>query len=131
MIVSVDADFARFGGKSYAINKINSVEVRERRPHGIEAAVALALVGLLLGSLALGTTTSIANVPTGTYVLAASFFGLAYWQWLRSKAREYLLILMTSSSEAQAFASRSLNEVHSLRVQIEEAMLTHSRPSSR
>lgn len=31
--VSVDRDFARFGSKSFAINKIHTVEVRARRPH--------------------------------------------------------------------------------------------------
>lgn len=30
----IDDDFARFGAKSYAINKINSVDVRERQPYG-------------------------------------------------------------------------------------------------
>ena len=34
MNITVDNDFARFGSKSYAINKINSVEVRERKLGG-------------------------------------------------------------------------------------------------
>jgi hypothetical protein len=40
-LVSVDRDFARFGSKSYAINKINTVEVRERKPHAFWPALAL------------------------------------------------------------------------------------------
>ena len=42
--VSVDRNFARFGSKSYAINKINSVEVRKRYPH---THLGKSLLGLL------------------------------------------------------------------------------------
>lgn len=42
--VSVDRDFARFGNKSYAINKINSVEVRQHHPHNQNAAMAGQLI---------------------------------------------------------------------------------------
>jgi hypothetical protein len=44
--VSVDRDFARFGGKSYAINKINTVEVRQRHPNGKTGMFVAGLIAL-------------------------------------------------------------------------------------
>lgn len=120
--VQVDANFARFGGKSYAINKINSVEVRVHKPHGEGAIWACGLIALLcllsfIGSLSMPDGPSI-----GTLVIAAIFGSLGYRAWLKSKVREYQLFLMTSSSESQAFVTRDRNEVFQLRDSIEKAM---------
>ena len=68
---------------------------------------------------------------SGSFIFAALFAGLAYWQWQRSKIREYLLFLMTSSSETQAFVTRNQEEVFDLRSRIEGAMLHHSRGALR
>lgn len=57
--VSVDQHFARFGAKSYAINKINSVEVRRRYPNGR------------------GRCSS--SVSLGTFAF--------YWEWKEAKNR--------------------------------------------
>jgi uncharacterized membrane protein YebE (DUF533 family) len=127
MSVSVDQDFARFGAKSYAINKINSVEVRDREPHGKFGAYLFGAVAafVLLGWF--GAMAGPDGVTLSPLIVAAIFAGLAYWQWQRSKIREYHLFLMTSSSETQAFVTRDSDEVMSLRDQIEAAMLHHSR----
>ena len=115
--VSVDLTFARFGPKSYAINKINSVEVRERQPYGqglpvIFGIVAFAcLMSILTGSGGLGAGVGV-----------AVFGALTYWAWQRHKILEYRLFLMTSSSEAQALTTRSVDEIGQLRDAIETAM---------
>ena len=109
--VSVDSDFARFGSKTYAINKINSIEVRRRYPYGQGAILLFALLAIacLLGGAA-------------TFVLVIIFGGLAVWAWRRSRIVEYQLFLMTSSSEAQAIASRDGDMIDRLRDRIERAM---------
>jgi hypothetical protein len=131
MAVSVDNDFARFGSKSYAINKINSVEVRERKPHGKAGAIICGFLGLIFVMGGLGSFASPQGASIGSFVLAALFVALAYWQWQRSKICEYLLFLMTSSSETQAFVTRDQDEVIDLRGKIEGAMLHHSQGSIR
>lgn len=113
--ISVDKDFARFGNKSYAINKINSVEVRARHPHGQGAVV---LFGLLAIFSLLATPSA-----GGQMVVIATFFGaLTVWAWRRSKVVEYQLFLMTSSSEAQAISSLDGEMIGRLRNRIERAM---------
>lgn len=120
--VSVDGDFARFGNKSYAINKINSVEVRAHKPYGHSAMLVwglLALICALSGLAQLGESSGGALFTLG---LAALFGFLAYKAWEKSQIIEYQLFLMTSSSEAQAFVSRNGSEVQALRDRIESAM---------
>ncbi len=114
--VSVDEDFARFGSKSYAINKINSVEVRVAYPHGRTAMWAFGILAVLMLSFAAGeggTTALIIAVVTGA---------LALWAWKRSKLRLFQLYVMTSSSEAQAYQSQKEAETIALRDAIERAM---------
>lgn len=112
--VAVDRDFARFGSKSYAINKINSVDVRKRHPYGQGGMLGSGLIAVLC--LLGGAATS---------VLAIFFGALAVWLWQRSKIVEYQLFLTTSSQEAQAFVSRDPDEVIRLRNEIERAMASH------
>ena len=131
MSVTVDDDFARFGAKSYAINKINSVDVRERAPHGRGGAILCGIIAAFCVLGWLGTVMDPDKTATSTpLVVAAIFAGLAYWQWQKSKIREYQLFLMTSSSETQAFITRDVDEVIGLREQVESAMLRHSRRGS-
>lgn len=120
--VSVDRDFARFGGKSYAINKINSVEVRERRPHG---GGAMMLWGLLTFIFAITLLQSLKEPSSGTFwgvVLTALFGFLAYRAYLNTKLVEFQLFLMTSSSETEAITSRDGQMIDALRNRIESAM---------
>lgn len=127
MTPMIDDDFARFGAKSYAINKINSVNVRERRPHGTAGAVIAGIIAFFAFFAAIGSMGEPDRSPVGPLIVAIAFAGLAFWQWKRSKIREYLLFLMTSSSETQAFVTRDESEVMALREQVESAMLRHSR----
>lgn len=122
--VTVDRDFARFGSKSFAVNKINTVDVRYRYPYGSAAAVICGMLALFLGVAALGSLgaggTAAAAVISA--VLSALFGYLAYRAWQRSKIKEYQLFLMTSSSEAQALTSRDVDFIYQLRERIELAM---------
>lgn len=120
--IQVDNDFARFGGKSYAINKINTVEVREGKPYGRGTAIICGIIAAfsVIGFLAEG-------FEIGLLVVAIIFGVLAWQSYKKAGEREYQLFLMTSSSEAQAFVTKSRDEVYDLRDQIEAAMLRHSR----
>ena len=115
--VSVDRDFARFGAKTYAINKINSVEVRARHPHGTAWMFLCGLVALI------GLLSFLGSADAFSFGLAVVFGPLAYMAWKRSKIIEYQLFLMTSSSEAQALTSRDADMIQSLRNRIEAAMI--------
>ena len=121
--ISVDKDFARFGSKSYAINKINTVEVRERQPYGLGSAVICGLIGLAAVGIGRGQMNTHNGSPAGMIVVGVMFLGLTVWLWKRSTIVEYQLFLMTSSSEAQAYTSRDQDEVLSLRDSIEAAMV--------
>jgi hypothetical protein len=123
-LVSIDADFARFGNKSYAISKINSVEVRKVHPTDLAATVVfsfLALVafcGVILNSL-FGLFLPL--------IMTLIFSGAAYWSWSQYKKVQYRLYVTTSSREAQAYVSRDEDEVLNLRDQI-EACMSRQRP---
>lgn len=124
--VSVDNDFARFGAKSYAINKITSVEVREERPHAMGCAYGLFILGAIV---ALQGFASFSEPGGAVFLLitAAVIGGIGYWQWKRSQIIVYKLFLITSASETQAFVTRDAGEVADLRQRIENAMMHHSR----
>lgn len=124
MNVSVDRDFARFGSKSYAINKINTVDVRERKPHGQLGMFIFGVLCFIFGMAALGglSEKSLSGSIT-SFIFAAIFGYIAYRLWLRSKIVEYQLFLMTSSSEAQAITSRDGEMIAKLRDRIEAAMM--------
>lgn len=122
--VSVDRDFARFGSRSFAINKINTVEVRARRPHGQNAFFGwglLAAITLLL--FAGGDRGPAARGGTVFAIIFAGLFGfLAFRAWKRSKIVEYQLFLMTSSQAVQAIRSEDASMIDGLRDRIERTM---------
>lgn len=132
MAISVDRDFARFGSKSFAINKINTVEVKARRPHSQNAFFLwglLALGSLLIfagGSPTANTADQRAASGSGGTIaglLLCAFFGfLGYRAWKRSKIVEYQLLLVTSSQAVQALKSEDGSLIESLRDRIERAM---------
>ncbi len=115
--VSVDLNFARFGAKSYAINKINTVEVRNRRPYGQGLPFLFGII-----AFACFMTILMDGIGAGSAIGLLLFGALAYWAWQRQKTVEYSLFLMTSSSEAQALSTRDQTEVMGLRDAIETAM---------
>lgn len=120
--ISVDDHFARFGAKSYAINKINSVEVRAVNPYGKGLMIAFALLAGI-GFLTLMGDISGGQPFVGALIVTALFGGFAYWAYRRSQIVDYHLFLKTSSLEAQAFSSRNPDEVIGLRDSIESAMI--------
>jgi hypothetical protein len=122
--VSIDRDFARFGSKAYAINKINTVDVTYRHPYPRQAAFGwglLALVSLLVfGGSAIDPNAS--GVRFFALALCAFLGFLAYRSWQRSKIIEFNLMLVTSSHSVQAIKSRDSAFIQDVRDQIERAM---------
>lgn len=116
--IMIDDHFVRFGSKSYALDKINSVEVRSGKPQGITGAVILALVAVAVAFAG----------PVGM-VIAIVFAVLAWRQWQRRDRRQHQLFLMTSSGEAQAIESYDGDHVHAFRSAIEAAMRGQRDPS--
>ncbi|WP_114227022.1 MULTISPECIES: DUF6232 family protein [Sphingomonas] len=115
--IRVDRDFARFGSKSYAINKINTVDVRRQPPRRGWGYVALAFAVLLfLGNSAPGNRNSTVSI------IALVLFVISLAIFLTAKA-SYRLFLMTSSNAVQAYESKDEGEVIELRDAIEGAMV--------
>ena len=114
--VTVDRDFARFGNKSYATNKINSVEVRSRHPHGQGAMFVWGLLGII------SPLTAVGGAGIGYFLVGIVCCLLAFFAWRKSQIVEYQLFLMTSSSEAQAISSLNGEMIQRLRNRIESAM---------
>jgi hypothetical protein len=118
--ITIDDKFARFGSKSYAINKINSVDVRKKVVHGetlhwfLWGGAAVILL-LCLGPFRDGLI--ICLIVAGVMAL----FGYFSWE-RREEQRFYSLFLTTSSAENQAFISQNREDVHRLRDEIEEAI---------
>jgi hypothetical protein len=125
MPVSIDRDFARFGSKSFAINKINTVDVQARRPHSQNAffgwglAAAISLLLFAGGS----ENPNAGGGGTALAVFLCALFGfLAFRAWKRSKIVEYQLFLVTSSGAVQAIKSEDASMIDGLRDRIERAM---------
>lgn len=117
--VVIDDHFVRVGGKSYAINKINSVEIRGFTKKGSSAYPILwVLAALLLLAAIIGEGKGV------SIFLAAIFglFGLRSWG-RRHSVTTYSLFLVTSSGEAQAFSSQDGDEIDAMRRRIESAMV--------
>lgn len=113
--ISVDERFDRFGEKSYAINKINSVEVKrtEAVTKPFKAfAVAAAFFAVLAFSQELW----------GLFVFAALLGFFAYRMFKNPNVDEFQLFLMTSSSEVQALETKDREQITQLRAAIEAAM---------
>lgn len=120
--VSVDDRFARFGAKSFAINKINSVEVRRTTKHGGKGYIAFWAIAVMFA----GTAFSVKDM-TFNLVLAAICLGFGYLSWTkRHDVHTYRLFLVTSSAEAQAFETNDQRQIFELRQAIEEAMAKSS-----
>ncbi|WP_454798642.1 DUF6232 family protein [Novosphingobium lindaniclasticum] len=121
MQITVDKDFARFDDKSYAINKINTVEVRAVKPYGTNGAWACTVLSLLFAYGAFNLLSEGKNAIL-SILLCIGFTGLAYWLWQRSRTIVFQLFLMTSSSSQQAYSSLDGQEIQVLREKIESAM---------
>jgi hypothetical protein len=120
--VTVDSHFARFGSKSYAIDKINSVDVREETKSGclwIGFAILTGFFGLgAVGSLSSGSGSDIGTM----WVIVAVLAGITLLLYKQRPKPVYHLMLATSSGEVQATNSGDREAVLKLRAAIEAAM---------
>jgi hypothetical protein len=121
--VSVDDKFARFGSKSFAINKITSIDVRsEVTPADTSWKGLAAVAGLLI-------IVAIFNLQMAPLcVLIALVVG--YFAWLGYKKSMiktvHRLFVVTSGSEVQAYETSDGNEIGDLRSALEDAMSASS-----
>lgn len=121
--VSVDHHFARFGSKSYAIDKINSVDVREEKKSGC-AWIAFAILAGIFGLSAIGTSSSGTAAEAGPlWFTFAVFAGTAVLLYIKRPKPVYHLMLATSSGEVQATNTGNRERVLELRQAIETAMV--------
>lgn len=117
--VTIDDSFARFGAKSYAINKITSVEVRthERVRSGWLFFAIFGGIAMLMGIGSLSTPEkggSALFIGVGIALLAG-----AYFQYRSRITRNFQLILATASGEVQATTSLDPEAIAELRDAIE------------
>ena len=121
--VSVDEHFVRTGGKSYAINKINSVEVREKVTPGKTGWRVAWFIAVLL--VVMGISMSKDGVSPVVPLIIAAFLALVGYSSFQKRHPKtaYELYLMTSSSEVQAFVTSDGDTVRDLRDAIERAMI--------
>lgn len=116
--IRVDRSFARFGSKSFAINKINSVDVRTQTRKGSKAYFWLWPLAAIFLLAAIGSEAQGAALFIGILLALAGLRA-----WLRRKpVTTYGLYLVTSSNEAQALQSQDRDEIERLRLAIEAAM---------
>lgn len=123
MAVVVDRDFVRVGSKSYALNKINSIDVRER-PAGSGVSGCLVVVGALVVLIALAGLAGSPDKGVGVVILlvGVAIVVPAYRAWKRGQQVVYALYLMTSSGEVQAVETKDRDEIESLRDRIEKGI---------
>lgn len=121
--ITIDNNFARFGAKSFAINKINSVEVRSETVPGSKAYRALWTLAAVFVILTISNIVQ-GEAATGSFVAAAVLGLLGFFMWeKRHDVTTHRLFLVTSSAEAQAFVTHDWNDITELRTAIEDAMV--------
>lgn len=123
--VSIDRDFARFGNKSFAISKINTVEVKAQFPHGRNGVMLWGLLCTIALLSAAGSAENQSPNSSGAVVglaFAALFAWLTCRAWSRSNIVEYQLLLVTSSQSVQAIKSPDRAFIEGVRTQIERAV---------
>lgn len=111
--VSVDEHFARFGSKSYAIDKINSVDVRVEKKTS-NTWILFAICALM--ALAIGFNS------IGGWVAILFFSVFTFLTYRNQPAPVYHLMLATSSGEVQATSAGDRDAIADLRRAIESAM---------
>src|SRR3546814_18164972 len=94
--ISVDERFARFGEKSYAINKITSVAVRSETKKGSRAFLAWWLIALMFA------VSAIANLSDVSAVFARIFVGVGWTSWKKhtpTTTEKHVLVFKTRAAD--------------------------------
>lgn len=122
--VTVDDNFARFGAKSYAINKITSVEVRKHERHK-SGWLFFAIFGGLILIVGLGQLTKDGGQSAATIALGALMLVPAYFLHRSRVVRSFELFLATAAGEVQATKSENGDAIEELRQAIELRIVQH------
>jgi uncharacterized membrane protein len=121
--VAVTPSVARFGATSYQIANIGSIAIRIRnRMNGL--AVVLILLGLAMFGLGGFLIVQHAeSAPYGPYLIVAGAVLFIFGLVLQSKrpAREYTLMLKTSSNDLEVLVSLDHDHIMKVKAAIEEA----------
>lgn len=116
--VTVDESFARFGSKSYAINKITSVDVRVHEKSS-SGWLIFGIVAALVIIAGLGQIKTDVGAAVGTMVVGAALFIPAVLMYPKRISRTYTLLLATAAGEVQALAGANGEAMQELRDAIE------------
>jgi hypothetical protein len=111
--VTVDRDFARFGSKSYAIDKITSTDVKTTHPYS-GCGIGLMLVALFCLFLAIG------GFKAGIFIALAGGVA-AIWLMMR---QSFSLVIVTSASEVNAYQSTDKDLISTVKEAVETAMIS-------
>lgn len=115
--VSVDRNFVRVGSKSYAIDKIGSIDIRTRYIPPNRRYLLL-WIGAAFAFL-IGTNP----LRWDLMVLAAFLAGAGYVVHRdRKTVHLHSIVLLTTAGEAVAFESSDIEEISDIRDAIEQAM---------
>ena len=115
--VSVDDKFVRIASKSYAINKITSVDVREQVTPGKSGYAFLWVIGAVLA------IAGIAQQAPYLFIMAAVCAGFGWRHWEKRKPVSlFQLYLVTAAGETPAHAEFDYDTITEMRAAIEEAM---------
>ncbi|GEM_PF-925487 len=121
--VVVEDHFVRFGSKSYALNKINSVDVTVSRKIS-SAWLWLILLGVVFLLFALGQYQTGGSGAALVLLIMGGFFIYSGIQSHKNRITEtYHLMFATSSGEAQATKTKDGEAVQELRRVIEAAIV--------
>lgn len=120
--VTVDDNFARFGSKSYAINKITSVNVRthERTRSGWLFMLIGGILLLIFGASAIGGDDR--SVGAVLLVFSLAMLAASNFMYRDRISRSYELLLATAAGEVQATRALDPDAIAELREAIEMRM---------
>jgi len=121
--VSIDEDFARFGGEPFTIAGIQGVDVRvmETSREGLWKGVAI--VALMLGVFGpCNTMDGVAEYGASALVIPALAVAIAIfsaWRYMQPNPKDYCLWLVTADGEEEAYRSSDETEIEQIRAELE------------
>jgi hypothetical protein len=117
-MVSVDEHFVRVGSKSYAVDKIGSIDVRNRFIKGSSGYIIAWVVAAVTAVLAIVHRSE----GYAVFALIVAIAGLPSFRKRHSQTF-FSLVLLTNAGETQAFESTDSEEIMDIRDAIERAMI--------